>query len=215
VSLDEIDRPAPVKEAPVFEPPPSAPAQAPGSRRDETTAWYRRPLWLLAVLAAAAAIIVGGVLWWLEARQWESTDDAFIDAHMVLVAPQVAGRVARVLVNDNQEVAAGQLMVQLDPAYFQAQLDQAVANRAAAEGSLAQAKAQLAEALATAQESAPRSGSPKPMRQTRSASSNARNRLSHVSSRRASSSTATSQMPTAHRRAWSPPSRNLALRKPS
>jgi membrane fusion protein (multidrug efflux system) len=153
VSLDEIDRPAPVKEAPVFEPPPSAPAQAPGSRRDETTAWYRRPLWLLAVLAAAAAIIVGGVLWWLEARQWESTDDAFIDAHMVLVAPQVAGRVARVLVNDNQEVAAGQLMVQLDPAYFQAQLDQAVANRAAAEGSLAQAKAQLAEALATAQES--------------------------------------------------------------
>jgi multidrug resistance efflux pump len=144
-------------------------------------------LWLLAVLAAAAAIIVGGVLWWLEARQWESTDDAFIDAHMVLVAPQVAGRVARVLVNDNQEVAAGQLMVQLDPAYFQAQLDQAVANRAAAEGSLAKPRRSWPRRSPPHRNPAPRSGSPKPMRQTRSASSNARNRLSHVNSHRANS----------------------------
>jgi membrane fusion protein (multidrug efflux system) len=104
------------------------------------------------VLILAAAMTTGGVLWWLEARQWESTDDAFIDAHMVMIAPQVAGRVARVLVDDNQKVAAGQLLVELDPAIFQAQLDQAVANRAAAAGSLEQAKAQQAVASANAQE---------------------------------------------------------------
>ena len=36
------------------------------------------------------AITAGGALWWLQARQWESTDDAFIDVHMVRIAPQPA-----------------------------------------------------------------------------------------------------------------------------
>src|SRR5215467_15225913 len=89
----------------------------------------RVPFLLLAAVFGAA--LVGGVVWWLQARQWESTDDAFIDVHMVMIAPQVAGRVSRVLVDDNQKVAAGQLLVELDPAIFQAQLDQAAANREA------------------------------------------------------------------------------------
>ena len=90
--------------------------------------------------------------WWREARQWVTTDDAFIDAHMVLVAPQMGGRVARVPVGDNERVAAGQLLVALDPAEYQAKLDEAVANRAAAAGSLAQAKAQRAALIASAEE---------------------------------------------------------------
>jgi membrane fusion protein, multidrug efflux system len=151
MSLDELDRPAPVVEPPDLEPRPDGADRGPRSR-GTMRAWYRRPMRLLLVFAIGAALIAGGVKWWLEARQWESTDDAFIDAHMVFVAPQVAGRVAQVLVDDNQLVAAGELMVRLDPAYFQAQLDQAVANRAAAEGSLAQAEAQQAAAIATAEE---------------------------------------------------------------
>jgi membrane fusion protein (multidrug efflux system) len=103
-------------------------------------------------LAMAAALIAGGVSWWREARQWVTTDDAFIDAHMVLVAPQMGGRVARVPVGDNERVAAGQLLVALDPAEYQAKLDEAVANRAAAAGSLAQAKAQRAALIASAEE---------------------------------------------------------------
>jgi membrane fusion protein (multidrug efflux system) len=107
---------------------------------------------LLATLATAAALIAGGVSWWLEARQWVTTDDAFIDAHMVLIAPQAAGRVARVVVGDNERVAAGQLLVALDPAEYQAKLDQAAANRAAAAGGLAQAKAQRAALIANEEE---------------------------------------------------------------
>jgi membrane fusion protein (multidrug efflux system) len=153
MSLDELERLAPdVTDEPVSRPQPEADANAQQPLRQKTTAWYRGPLRLLVVLIVATAVIAGGVLWWLEARQWETTDDAFIDAHMVMVAPQVAGRVARVLVDDNQKVASGQLLVELDPAVFQAQLDQAAANRASAGGSLAQANAQQTVAAANEQE---------------------------------------------------------------
>jgi len=93
------------------------------------------------MLAIAAA--VGATVWWLEARNWVSTDDAFIEAHMVQVSPQVAGRVARVLVDDNEEVKAGQPLLEIDPADFKAKLDQAAADQQSAAGKLAQAQAQL------------------------------------------------------------------------
>jgi membrane fusion protein (multidrug efflux system) len=153
VSLDELERFAPdVTEEPISRGQPGDATQTRQSPRKTTSAWHRRPLRLLVVLIVAAAMIAGGTLWWLQARQWESTDDAFIDTHMVMIAPQVAGRVARVLVDDNQRVAAGKLLVELDPAVFKAQLDQAAANQAAAAASLAQANAQQAAALANAQE---------------------------------------------------------------
>jgi membrane fusion protein (multidrug efflux system) len=100
----------------------------------------------------AIAIIGGGTAWWLQASKWVSTDDAFIDVHMVQVSPQVAGRVARVLVNDNQEVRTGQPLVDIDPADFQAKLDQAQANQQSAQGQLAQAQAQLPVAQANLDE---------------------------------------------------------------
>jgi membrane fusion protein (multidrug efflux system) len=73
---------------------------------------------------------------------FESTDDAFIDGHVTTIAPQVSGRVDRVLVNDNQYVQAGELLVQIDPSDLQAKLEQQRADLASANGRLAQAKAQ-------------------------------------------------------------------------
>lgn len=149
MNLEELEKVAPnVTEEPVRR----APENAVQPPRGKASAGYRRPVRLLAALIVAGAIAAGGTVWWLQARRWETTDDAFIDTHMVLVAPQVAGRVARVLVDDNQRVAAGQLLVELDPAYFQAQFDQAAANRVAASGNLAQAKAQQAVAVANVEE---------------------------------------------------------------
>lgn len=112
----------------------------------------RRRLRLLLAGLAVLALAVGGTLWWLNARHYESTDDAFIDVHVVKVAPQVAGRVARVLVDDNQTVAAGVPLIELDPADFQAKLDQALATQASAQASLAQARAQQTVMEANAQE---------------------------------------------------------------
>ncbi|MGC2525712.1 MAG: HlyD family secretion protein, partial [Stellaceae bacterium] len=110
---------------------------------------WRRRRWLIALIALVAiAAIAGGVRWWIESSKWVSTDDAFIDTHTVQVSAQVAGRVKAVLAGDNQEARAGQPLVELDPADFQAALSQAMANQESAQGQLAQAKAQLPVAQA-------------------------------------------------------------------
>ena len=75
---------------------------------------YRRRAFLL---AAAVVLLLGaiiGVRYWLYARAHESTDDAFIDGHIVQISPKVGGYVAKVYVKDNQEVQAGDLLAELD-----------------------------------------------------------------------------------------------------
>jgi membrane fusion protein, multidrug efflux system len=86
-------------------------------------------------------LIVGGVILlaavlglYLYFHNRESTDDAQVDGHITPIAAKIYGRVAKVMVNDNQAVKAGQVLVQLDPADYQAALDQAKAALALAEG---------------------------------------------------------------------------------
>jgi len=76
------------------------------------------------------AVIVGLFLYY---RNRESTDDAQVDGHITAISSKVYGRVAEVLVNDNQEVQAGQVLVKLDPRDYQAALAQAKAQLSLAE----------------------------------------------------------------------------------
>ena len=93
-------------------------------------------------------LIAGGILWWLIARNYEDTDDAFIDTHIVHVSPQVAGQVLIVHVNDNQRVRTGQPLVDIDARPQQAQLEQTMAQRLQALTQIKQAQAQERAALA-------------------------------------------------------------------
>jgi membrane fusion protein (multidrug efflux system) len=63
----------------------------------------------------------------------ETTDDAQVDGHITPIASKIYGRVAEVLVTDNQPVKAGQVLVKIDPRDYQASLDQAKAALALAE----------------------------------------------------------------------------------
>jgi membrane fusion protein (multidrug efflux system) len=100
---------------------------------------------LVGIGVAVIIALVGGLVWWLNARRWESTDDAYVDGHIVRLAPQVSGVVVKVYVTDNARVVAGQPIVDIDPATFSAQYQQA---RAQAEQSKAQIGQQQAQVIA-------------------------------------------------------------------
>ncbi len=63
----------------------------------------------------------------------ESTDDAQVDGHVVPISPRIAGTIITVLVNDNEQVRAGQELARLDPADYQVALQQAQAALSTAE----------------------------------------------------------------------------------
>jgi len=123
---------------------------APGhgdKEHDKTTgqkrSFFRPPLVLLVVGAILLLLIGAGILWWLHARNFESTDDAFIDARIVRLAPQIEGQVAHVYAEDNQLVQPGQLLVVIDPSDAQTRLDQALAQQRQAESQISQARSQI------------------------------------------------------------------------
>jgi membrane fusion protein (multidrug efflux system) len=99
--------------------------------------------------ATAVAVAVGGAVWWIGKQHYERTDNAFIQADKVAIAPLVDGYVAEVLVNDNQPVQPGQVLVRIDPVSIKARLAQAEANAQALEAGVAQVddKARLEQAL--------------------------------------------------------------------
>src|SRR5258708_28294788 len=98
----------------------------------------------IALLVAVLVVCVTAALYYLLfIAPFESTDDAFIEGHVTQVAPQVAGRVARVLVNDNQFVNAGEVLGQIEPSDYEATLQKERANLASAQSRLVTAVAQL------------------------------------------------------------------------
>ncbi len=94
-------------------------------------------------LLVLSILIVAAVLYWVSSRQYENTDDAFIDGNISQIASQLSARVTQIAVADNQTVKAGQLLVQLDPRDYQVKLEQARAQRVQAAAQLDQARAQL------------------------------------------------------------------------
>ena len=80
---------------------------------------------LLAIGGAVVLAALVGLLVYFHDR--ESTDDAQVDGHITPIASKVYGRVAEVLIDDNQAVKAGQVLVKIDPRDYQAAVDQAKA----------------------------------------------------------------------------------------
>lgn len=79
-----------------------------------------------ALLIVAAVLLVGIALaWWLHARHFESTDDAFVDGHISGIAARVPATVVAVYVEENDFVKSGQVVVDLDPRDYKNALSQA------------------------------------------------------------------------------------------
>jgi membrane fusion protein (multidrug efflux system) len=110
---------------------------------------YKRPIFWIVVGIVAAVLIIGGVLYWLHARRFQSTDDAFIDAHIVRIAAQESGQLTQVTPADNRHVQAGQLLAVIEPGTAQASRAEAVAGIAEADAQIRQAEAGVLAALAS------------------------------------------------------------------
>jgi membrane fusion protein, multidrug efflux system len=76
------------------------------------------PRWLAVSAVVLAGLLFFGLNFLIGAYTTESTDDAFIAAHVVSVAPQVPGRVSAVYVLDNQMVRSNDLLVEIDPTNY-------------------------------------------------------------------------------------------------
>ena len=85
----------------------------------------QHPYLVAGLLALLVGLIIAGTIWWLHARRFESTDDAFIDAHSVQISAQVSGAIVDIPVTDNQLVAAGAVLAKLDDRDYRAALAQA------------------------------------------------------------------------------------------
>lgn len=97
-----------------------------------------------ALLFVAAAAGYGNYYWTI-GRFLVSTDDAYVQAHSVLISPKVSGYISEVPVDDNQAVKAGQVIARIDPRDYDTALDQARANVAAAQASIETLNQQIAQ----------------------------------------------------------------------
>jgi len=100
--------------------PEAAPAAAPGRKK--------------ALTLVAAAVVLGGsgygAYYALVANHFEHTDNAYVQANVVQITPQVAGTVVAIAADDTDKVKAGQVLVKLDQADARVALDQAQAQLA-------------------------------------------------------------------------------------
>ena len=112
--------------------------------------FYRRPLLMAVLVIVMLGVAIAGMRYWQYARQYESTDDAFIQGHIIQMSPKVSAQVTWVRIDDNMEVKQGDVLIELDPRDFAVALEQAQTQEGAARGRLQQAQAQLAVAEANA-----------------------------------------------------------------
>jgi membrane fusion protein (multidrug efflux system) len=111
---------------------------APPRKRRRWLLWSAGPLLVLAV--AAYLVLTGG--------RFVSTDNAYVEADRVTIAPQVAGRVVEVLVRENEAVKAGDLLFRIDEEPLKLAVERAQAQLAAAGDVLSASRATFSGAEA-------------------------------------------------------------------
>jgi membrane fusion protein, multidrug efflux system len=124
-------------DAPLMAQPPSAPAPPTFSLRH----WFQN-LNPFAKGAMVAVLLLLVIAWYILTGR-VTTDDAQVDCHITAMAPQVPGYVVNLLINDNTPVKEGDLLVQIDPREYEAEVAQAKANLEFAEAQANSAQIQI------------------------------------------------------------------------
>ena len=104
-------------------------AQASGNSTEATNP--RKKILIALALVFGTAAMVYGIFWFIHARNFEATDNAYVQGNIVQITPQISGTVIGIGAQDTDFVKAGQTLIKLDPADAQVALDQADAQLAA------------------------------------------------------------------------------------
>ncbi|MGO8765396.1 MAG: HlyD family secretion protein [Limisphaerales bacterium] len=112
---------------------------------------FKRAVLLTLLFFAAIGLAKFTYDWWTVGRFIESTDDAYVGGDVTVIAPEVAGFIAKLAVTDNQQVHAGDLLIQLDDRDYRAALAKAEATVAMQQAALTNldATSYLQEAIVT------------------------------------------------------------------
>lgn len=102
----------------------------------------RRIVWIVCGVIVLLGLIAA-VPWVIRLLNTTSTDDAYVNGHVTFVAPRVPGQVTRVLVDDNNRVHKGDLLLQLDKEPYQVQVNIARSAVDAAQSDVVTAMAQI------------------------------------------------------------------------
>ncbi|KYK46768.1 hemolysin D [Bradyrhizobium liaoningense] len=119
--------------------PPASPAPPPKpTQRPATPLWSRLAIPLFAVIVALAFVALATLRFdeWVGNAVIQTTNDAYVRAELTRLSSRVSGEVLSVGVTDFQRVKAGDLLIQIDPADYEAQVAQAEAAVAAAQAAL-------------------------------------------------------------------------------
>jgi membrane fusion protein (multidrug efflux system) len=106
----------------------------------------------LALVGVPLLVVAGALTFWLQGGRYASTENAFVKADIAQIASEVPGRIVEVLVRDHAFVAAGDVLVRLDPEPYRLALAKAEAEIDTARATVEQLKASLRESKADAKE---------------------------------------------------------------
>ncbi|MCB1827474.1 MAG: HlyD family secretion protein [Coxiellaceae bacterium] len=113
---------------------------------------FKKLMKFITITIALLALLVGGYWYYQHQKFYPSTDDAYVQANIINIAPQVSGKVEKIFVQNNQHVDKGAPLFNIDPSAFQAALNKAQANLSntiqqvkALQASVAAAKAMVAQ----------------------------------------------------------------------
>src|SRR4051812_45659530 len=109
-----LENPAPPAAAPTAAPTTGRHSAKHAPRKQRPAAWKI----ILGLVVAVALLSWLGLKGW-HAYRYVETDDAYVTRHIHQISPQLEARVESVLVEDNQVVKAGDVLVKLDPLQFQ------------------------------------------------------------------------------------------------
>lgn len=141
VQTEDPSNGSPASSAP---PRPEARRHGPEQRPPARRSFFREhPLALVAGGVILLVMAIGGFWLWKYLSSYESTDDAQVDAHIYPVSPRVGGRVIAVHADSNQQVKAGEVLVELDPTDYKINLEKSKADHAQAQADARAAETQV------------------------------------------------------------------------